>query len=111
MIFFCESLNQVRIKCKAFFIPSALPWWLHTRPRNREAIRLHIEVSDVLHIFAEAVVVITSDIAAAGIHDLAGRVAESIPDRRRTATIGSTTFDLIGAGGHAQKERLGKLLG
>src|SRR5687768_12129080 len=54
-----------------------------------------------MDVVAEAVVVIVGDVAAVAVLDLAGSLAEGVPDRRAAAVGCGGTFNLITGRGHA----------
>src|SRR5581483_7514965 len=66
------------------------PW-----PGDREAIRLQAEVAHQGDVVFPTVVVIGRDVAGVAVADLAGRVAETIPDRLAAAVFFDGALDLV----------------
>jgi len=52
--------------------------------------------------------VIVGDVSVVVVADLSRRVRERVPDRRATAVLADSAFDLIGGGGGAPEKSRGK---
>ncbi len=110
-VFFGQGVEQAVVEAEAGLVPGAFATRLHARPGHREAVGVHVQAGQQVHVVAVAVVMVAGDLAVAAILDGAGPGAEAVPDRGALAVGGRGAFDLEGAGGRAPGEVAGKLLG
>ncbi|MET3989378.1 hypothetical protein ABID65_001004 [Bradyrhizobium sp. S3.9.2] len=80
----------------------------HPRPRNREAVGLDAERLNQRDVVLVAVIVLVGAVAGRAVLDLAGRVAENVPDRLAAAVLVDGALDLVGRGRRAPQKILGK---
>src|SRR6185437_3435814 len=101
----CEELiDQAVVEVEALRVRCAVAVRKHARPGNRKTISLGAEVLDEADVFLVAVIMIVGAIGVGVVADLAGRMAERIPDRGAAAVLVDGAFDLIGRGRRAPDE-------
>ena len=101
-----QLVDQAAVEVHALWIRRAGPLRKDARPGDREAIDLDAQRLHQLHVVFVTVVVIVGHVAVGVVDDLAGRMGEGVPHRRRAAVFGDGAFDLVrGGGGSPQKAR------
>ena len=78
------------------------------RPRDREAVGPQAQALHQRDVLRPPVVVVVGDVAGVAADDLAGGVAEGVPDRGGAPVLGDRALDLVGGGGRAPHEAGGE---
>ena len=99
-----QFVDEARVEVDALLVDRASPFGDQARPAQREAIAGDADVLHQRHVFAIAMVVVGAAIAGDVARDLAGRVAEGVPDRGALAVLVPRALDLEGTGGDAEIE-------
>src|SRR6185369_17983666 len=77
---------------------------LHAGPADREPVGRQPQLGHEGHVVAVAVDVVARDVAGVSVDGLARRVAEGVPDGRRTSVLRGRTLDLVRGGGRAPEK-------
>ena len=94
------------IVVQAALVGRATPRRLDARPGDRVTIGLEVQLLQQRDVVAVAMVAVAGHIAGVAVLDVAGSVAEPVPDGLALAIFLPGAFDLVGGGGGApQKAR------
>jgi hypothetical protein len=91
-----QLVHEAIVEIEAFRVRRPVAVWKHPRPGDREAIGLGAEILDEADILFIEVIMIVGAIGVGAVLDLAGRVAEGVPDRHPAAILMNGAFDLVG---------------
>ena len=99
-----QQAHQAPVVVDASGVERAAARGHHTRPRDREAVRLHAELAQQRHVFLDTAVGVAGAIAGVAVGDTAGGLGKGVPDAGRAAVGIGAAFDLVGRGGSAPEE-------
>jgi hypothetical protein len=99
-----QPLDEAAVEADAARVERAAPVRLHPRPGDREAVALDPHRREQVEVLAPAVVVVAGDVAGVPVDDVAGRVAEAVPDRLAAAVLVPRALDLVRRGRRAELE-------
>ena len=99
-----QLVDQTAVEVQAALDGGAAARRLHPGPGHREAVRGQAQLRHHRHVVAVAVVVVVGDVAGLAARRLAGRMAEGVPDRGRTAVLPHRPLDLVRGGRRAPEK-------
>ena len=105
---FEDAVDQTIVEFEAFDVCLAAPFRQDSRPTGRQAISAEAKFAHQRYVLGPAVIMIAGNIAGVAIHDLAGQMTKSVPDRRTAAVLSDRSLDLERCGRRSPKETVRK---
>ena len=104
-----QPVDEAPVEGETLLIGRAAAGRLDARPGDREPVGVQAEGLHQVEVFLEVVVVVAGLVAGVAVLDLAGRVAEGVPDRRTPTVLVERPLDLVRGGGRTEDESLREL--
>ena len=106
-----QLVDEPRIEIDALLVDAAGALGEDASPGDAESVGVDAQLGHQRDVLFVAPVVIAGDIASLIEPGVAGSVRETVPDTATGAVGGGRAFDLVGRGGRAPQETVGKLVG
>ena len=91
-----DRIDEAVIEFQSFFVWLAPSRGQDARPSRGQAVGADAEFAHQRDVLRPTVVMVACNIAVVAAENLAGQMAESIPDRRPAPVLGDGTLDLVG---------------
>ncbi len=93
-----QAVEESVVEIEASRRQAPAPGWHEPRPRERQAVRTYPQPREQGNVFLVALVMPGGYVATATVDDVAGHVAEAVPDRFALAARGGRALDLVSGG-------------